>query len=98
MVAGQAILASSGWVRDREFDTKFIVGIAAACACARETAGWAAMRTLVGRNLSTGGMLIEPHPDLAPGDCHPSAHAVHLCNATAEFYALGAGSNSRGRR
>ncbi len=26
------------------------------------------MRTLVGRNLSTGGMLIEPHPDLAPGD------------------------------
>jgi hypothetical protein len=27
-----------------------------------------AMRTLVGRNLSTEGMLIEPHADLAPGD------------------------------
>ena len=26
------------------------------------------LRTLIGRNLSTSGMVVEPHPDLAVGD------------------------------
>ena len=30
--------------------------------------GLQGLRTLIGRNLSTSGMVVEPHPDLALGD------------------------------